>query len=153
MPTRVVALLLLAASSLAAQSADWAVVKSLIPGTQVRLEAPHRLSGQIRSVSDDALVLRSGGREETVPRTQVVRLDVKKRGHHKRNALIGALVGAGVGAGIAAKSASCSGFDCIGSRAVEVGAPVGLGALGAVIGAVIPSGGWRQVYRSSARTP
>jgi len=144
---RALVLLLLSSLALPAQPADWAVVKLLAPGTQVRVEAGHRRSGPILSVTDEAIVLRSGGQEQTFTRAQVTRVDVKKRGHRKRNALIGAAAGAGAGAGLAAAAASCGG-DCIGSQAVEIGAPIGLGLIGAAIGAVIPTGGWRELYRA-----
>jgi len=146
--TRAAAALVLAACTLPAQStANWNAVKALAPGAQIRMEAaPRTMTGQIRSATDDAIVLLSGAGEETVMRSQVTRIAVKKPGHRKRNVLIGLGVGGGVGLGIGLAAKSCSGFGCIGAGDVEAGAPPILAALGAIVGAVLPTGGWRDIY-------
>ena len=107
--TRAAAVLVLAVTTLLAQpSADWNVVKALTPGTRIHVEVrPRTVSGQVRSVSDDAVVLQSGAGEETIARSQVSRLAVKQRGHRKRNVLIGLGVGVGAGAGIAVDASTC----------------------------------------------
>lgn len=147
--TRAAAIFVLAVSTLAAQSAaDWNTVKALAPGTQIRLQAPPRkLAGKIRSVTDDTLVLQSGAGEQTVMLSQITRIEAKKTSHRKRNVLIGLGVGAGIGLGIGLAARSCSGFGCIGHTAVEAGAPPVFAVLGALVGAVLPTGGWRDIYR------
>jgi len=148
-----VALLAVAASMLSAQSVtEWSAVKALNPGARIRVEtAPRKLSGEFRSASDDALVLRAGAGEETVVRSQVTRIAVRKPGHRKRNAIIGLGVGAGVGLGVGAAARShCTGF-CINpvSNGVVVGAGAAAGGLvGVVVGAIIPTGGWRDLYHA-----
>ncbi len=139
----------LAASTLTAQSGtDWNTVKALAPGTQIRMEtAPRKVSGQLLSVSDEAIVVRSGGREDSVRRSEVTRIAVKKPGHRKRNVLIGLGVGAGAGLGIALAVNSCHGIGCIDSGVIEAAAPPILAVLGAIVGAIIPTGGWREIYR------
>lgn len=147
-------LLVLAAGTLLAQSAaDWNVVKGLAPGTQIRTEAAaHKVSGQVESVGDDAIVVRTGAVRETATRSQITRVAVKKPGHRKRNILIGTGVGAGLGLGVGLAAKSCTGIGCIGSTAVEAGAPPVFAALGAIVGAVLPTGGWRDIYRAH-KTP
>jgi len=143
------AILLLAPCALVAQAGDWSTVHMLAAGAEVRVEAGgRRIRGRVRSIEDDQIVLRLGAREQPLPRAEVTRIDLKKRSHRGRNALIGLGVGAGVGIGIGVAASRCSGFGCIGSRAVEIGAPVGLAALGAAIGAVLPTGGWQEIYRA-----
>jgi len=56
-PTWAAALFVLVASTLVAQSADWNVVKALAPGTKIRIVIGRsNLRGELRSVSDDAVV-------------------------------------------------------------------------------------------------
>ena len=142
-----VAVCVLVASTLVAQSADWNVVKSLAPGTQIRIEiGPGKLRGQLRSVSDDAIVLSSNAGEETAMRSQVKRVAVKKVSHRKRHVLIGLGIGAGAGAVLTIAASACHGFGCIGAVAFEVAAPLTFGAMGALVGALIPAGGWREIY-------
>jgi len=147
--------LVLAASTLLAQpAADWNVVKGLPPGTRIRTEAAaQKITGEVDSVGDDAIVVRTVAGQKTMTRSQITRLAVKKPGHRKRNVLIGLGVGAGVGLGLGIAAKSCTGFGCIGSTAVEAGAPPVFAALGAIIGAVLPTGGWRDIYRSSKMSP
>jgi len=149
------AVLALAASVLSAQSVtDWGVVKALAPGTQVRVQGARKVTGRVQSASEEAIVVRSGAREEQVARAQVARIAVKKRSHRGRNTLIGLGVGAGAGLGLGLAE-RCTGncFSVIPNGAI-VGAGVTAGAvLGTVIGAVIPTGGWREIYRSPGKTP
>jgi hypothetical protein len=149
------AIFVLAASTLAAQSAaDWSAVKALAPDARIRVETPSRkVTGQIQSVSDDAIVLRSDAGGETVMRLQVIRIAAKKAGHRGRNVLIGLGVGGGVGLGVGLSARSCKGLGCLGSTAVEAGAPPIFALLGAIVGAVIPTGGWRDIYYAPVAGP
>jgi hypothetical protein len=155
MPFRALLLLALATALLPAQSADWSAVQALRPGERVRVETtPRPISGQFQSASEDRIVLRAGGSEQSVERSRVTGVAVRKPGHRKRNALLGLGVGvaAGLGIGAAARNHSCTGF-CIQpvSNAVILGAGATAGGLaGVVVGAVLPTGGWRDVYFSRA---
>jgi len=153
---RVFVLLALGAAVLAAQPVtDWNAVRALGPGQRIRVETtPRAIQGEFRSAGEERIVLRSGAGEETVERSRVTRVAVKKPGHRKRNALIG--LGVGIGAGLAIGAAvrnrGCTGF-CIQpvSNAVILGAGATAGGLiGVVAGAVIPTGGWRDIYFSRA---
>jgi hypothetical protein len=145
-------ILVLTVSTLAAQPAtDWGAVRAIAPGTTIRADtAPQKWTGEIESVTEDAIVLRSKAGEQTLMRSQILRVGVKKPGHRKRNALIGLGVGAGAGAGVAIAVHSCQGLSCLGSEIIEIAAPVILILAGVLVGALLPTGGWRFVYQSQA---
>lgn len=136
-----------------AQSQDstnaWDNVSRLPHGSEVRatLTTGGTLRGILRNTSADSLVIDSTTGQQTLSRQDVRRVQVKRPGHRKRNALIGLAVGAGGGlaAGAAADaSSSPSLFPNAGKEAFT-----GLGAIvGTVVGLVIPTGGWRESYRA-----
>jgi hypothetical protein len=144
-------LLALVATTIAAQTdtPGWNTVKALAPGTQVRITAGSRMvRGQIDRITDDALLMISERGQETFDRQQVSAVLVKRLNHRKRNALIGLAAGAGVGLGIGIAARSSPGqLQIIPNAAITAGFAVA-GALGGTIaGAVIPTGGWREVYK------
>lgn len=132
-----------------AQDVGWQAVKQIVPGEQVKIVLSNGKShkGALQSASDDAVAIGNG---ETYQKQEVRRVLVKKRGHRRRNALIGLGIGAGVGlAGGAAIDNDCSktSIICTGNRGKAILTPV-FGILGTGIGALVPTGGWREVYRS-----
>ena len=143
------ALLLLLVLPAAAQ--DWSAVKALPVGTSVRISIGSRtVNGQIQGITDDSLDINSGKGQEALKRLDVKRVDVKKQGHRGRNTLIG--LGAGAAAGAIAGTAyyePCKGFCILNpSRGQDAGIGAGvLGLVGAIVGALIPTGGWREVYK------
>jgi hypothetical protein len=121
---------------------------------QVNLSGSRIVRGGVLNVTEDSLAVNSATGEETFTRQQVLRVSVRKPSRRGRNALIGLGIGAGAGVGIGAASVSksCPGlgsFPCSpGLEAMAVGVGIFTGAgVGAVIGALIPTGGWREVYR------
>jgi len=134
-----------AAGIAAAQSPDWAAVKGIAKDIEVRVSSSDGKSmrGKFQSASDDSLILAASNAEQTVARAQIKRVSTKKKNHRLRNTLIGAGIGGGTGAAIGASTKDDEGFFAI---AEEVLAPSGA-AFGALIGALIPTGGWRDVYR------
>jgi hypothetical protein len=148
---RLAAALLLLAATVAAQSngSNWNAVTALTMGTDVRVSTGARtVSGKIDRASDSLLALTVGKAAEWFDRQQVLTVSVKKGGHRKRNALIGLAVGAG--AGLAIGLAARPGPNQI--KVISAGAVVGgltaAGAIvGAIVGVIIPSGGWRQIYQ------
>ena len=62
--------------------------------------------------------------------------------------MIGMGIGAAAGVGIGlASPPDCAAFNPICSRGTEAaGIAIGLGGLGALVGAVFPIGSWREVY-------
>lgn len=153
--TRALGVLLVFAFVAAAQSPaqNWDNVKALAVGTLVRIAVGSRtVDGDLQNVSDDSLAVNSVKGQETFMRQEVVRVSVKKSDHRRRNALIGLGIGAGVGAllGAAASCNSGGGFFCISKPSegtlVGIGA-FGVGAAGALVGVLLPTGGWRGVYK------
>jgi hypothetical protein len=135
---------LVATTAVAQKSAgDWNTVKALTTGTDVRVKTGSRtVSGKLDRITDDTLVMTSGKGSEMFSQQDVTRVSVGKKGHRGRNALIGLGVGGGTGYGVGAAADSGCTFICLG-RAIAL--PMGAIA-GTLVGAVIPTGGWREVY-------
>jgi len=147
---RIAAALLLLAATVAAQTnaSNWNTVKALAAGTDVRiLNGSRTVNGKIEGVTDETIVVNSGKGQETFKQQDVLRVSLKKNGHRMRNALIGLGVGAGVGVGVgAAADANCTGL-CFGANfAKAIFTPLGAVA-GVLVGALIPTGGWREIYK------
>jgi len=133
------------------QAQNWNDLKSLAIGTRVRISvASHTVQGQVQSVGDASLAIDSGKGVEMFTRQEVTRVSVKKESHRGRNALIGLGAGAAIGAVVGAVShKDCTGF-CIfyTSRGQDTGiGAVVVGVIGTGVGALIPTGGWREVYK------
>ena len=122
---------------------NWDNLKQLAPGQQIRivLNDAKSYEAKFQSVTDDAVVVRLATGEQTFPRQSVLRVSTKHRSHRVRNALIGA--GAGVATALAV-DAGCK--DC--TTGTWAGDTVGLGVLGALVGALVPTGRWHDVYRA-----
>jgi hypothetical protein len=147
---RTATVLVLMAALVAAQTnANWNTVKALTAGTDVRIAASSRtVRGKIDQVTDDTLVITSGKGQEMFTQAEVTQVSVKKAGHRKRNTLIGLAVGTGVGLVIGVAARAKSNQLQIVSNGVVVAAGAVAGAfVGTIVGAVIPSGGWRAVYK------
>ena len=150
---RAAAYLFLSALAAAAQSPaqDWSAVKALAAGTSVRVSSgSHTINGQVQSVTDESLSIDSGKKQQTLDRQEVLRVSVKKTAHRGRNTLIGLGAGVAIRATVGAAShKDCTGF-CI--FYTTRGQDAGIGALvfgvvGTAAGALIPTGGWREVYK------
>lgn len=102
------------------------------------------LQGKLEGVIDSALVITLPAGKQSLPRTEIHSVSVRKKGHRLRNTFIGLGVGAGAGLGIgAAATNGCDEFLC----GIVIAAAAGIGAVaGTVIGVVWPTGGWRKVY-------
>lgn len=142
------------------ESSSWDHLKSLTPGREIRVVMNNVKSyqGEFRSLSDDGITLRQAAGEQTLARKDILRVSQKKgQNHQTRNMLIGVVVGAGAGIGIGLApylvQRNCTlgpDFNCgypPNAHYVKVLTPVGAFA-GAVVGGVIPTGGWHDVYRA-----
>lgn len=152
---RAVAVLLVFALTAAAQTPaqNWNNVKALAAGTEVRIVVGTRtVTGKIQSFTDDSLTINSGTGQEMFARQEIVQVSVKKPGHRARNTLLGLGIGTGAGVGIGLGIGHAN--DCsscwFGGLNTAVGGALG-GAIGlvggTVVGALIPTGGWREIYR------
>jgi hypothetical protein len=140
---------------LRAQSvSDWAGLNhtpALSAGIQieVRTTGNQRSRGQFTTAEDDALVMMTPSGPQRIPRATVTRISARKPGHRLRNTLIGLGVGAAAGLAVGAEQdASCSPHCFLGNNlAKAILTPAGA-LVGLIVGVVIPTGGWREVYRA-----
>jgi hypothetical protein len=134
---------------------NWDKLKSLSPGQEIHVvqNDAKSTSGNFRSITDEAIVVSTASGEQTISRQSILRISSKGKGHRKRNALIGAGIGAGAGAGIGAAidASANSGSGSFGPwfphLGIEMVTPLGA-IVGTIVGAVIPSGGWHEIYRA-----
>lgn len=130
-----------------AQTNDWAVVTHLLPGLKVKLVTTDGRShvGNVRSVTEDGIQI---GKAQLIPKQHVRQVLLMSPNHRGRNALIGLGIGGGLGF---ASSMTCTGegFDWGKSACAATFIPF-MGAVGAGIGALVPSHSkWQEVYRSN----
>jgi hypothetical protein len=134
------------------KKADWNNVTALGRAAEVRVQLSDSRSvrGSVINVTEDSLAVNSASGKETFARQQVLRVSVRKPSRRGRNMLVGLAFGAIAGAGIGfAGQAGCTGLFCDGGFTAAVAGVTTLSGagLGAAIGAVVPTGGWREVYR------
>jgi hypothetical protein len=145
-------LLLLAATLASAQKTNWANVKTLPVGGEIRvsLDTGKAFRGQLQSVTDESLIIVAASSQETLPRPQIMKVATKGDGHRMRNALIGLAIGAGGGLAIGAGIDHGTCKTCF-FRDDNVGkiifTPIGA-IVGTVVGVAWPTGTWHEVYRS-----
>jgi len=128
---------------------DWAVLRGLATGTEIRvtLSGGRTVRGFFQKNDADSLMINATTSQETLARQDVKRVQSKRPGHRGRNTLIGLGVGAGgglaVGAGL--DHANQTGWFSDFGKAFLT--PVGA-IIGTVVGVALPTGGWREVYRT-----
>jgi hypothetical protein len=144
-------ILLITSPLCGADNPEWNNLKQLSPGQKVRIKLNDgKLSkGDFQSVSDDAIVIRANAADQTFQRSGVKKVSSRRSGHRARHALIGAAIGAGVGLGTGAaidNDCTSQDFICTGNKGKAILTPV-FALVGAGIGALLPAGGWQEVYR------
>jgi len=128
--------------------ANWGNLEELVRGQQIRLVLNDAKSyrGQFRAVSDEGIMARVATGEQIFERQNVLRVSAKAKSRRGWNELIGAAIGAGLG-GVAVGMDCHYGREGCGAAGVFFGVPLVAG-LGAGFAAVIPTGGWHDVYRA-----
>ncbi len=135
-------------------TAQWENLQSVASGSTVRvvLNDAKSFTGRLRAVGDAGLTLRTDAGEQTFARESILRVSTKSESHRKRNALIGLAVGGATGAIVGVASPELGTGTCAQGSCVDAGTVtalgVGGGLAGAGVGAVIPTGGWHDVYRA-----
>jgi len=134
--------------------ANWENLKQMATGQQIRvvLNDAKAYTGRLHSVSDQGLVIRTGGGEQTFEKQNILRVSSQGKSHRGRNALIGLAVGTGAGVivGVASPElgqGKCAQGSCINAESAALAGFVGA-AIGTGLGAVLPTGGWHDVYRA-----
>ena len=135
----------------AVEKSDWSSLKQIAAGQAIKVTVKDGTSsqGDFQSASEDALVLRVAGEDRSIARDTVRRVSLKTNGRRGKHALIGAAIGAGggLGAGIAIDNdCSATSIVCTGNQGKAILTPV-FALLGAGIGALLPAGGWHEIYR------
>jgi hypothetical protein len=138
--------------SLGAQPADWSNLESIAHGAEIRVDISRQrpVQGSLQAVTADAVTLNSPSGQQTLGRSEVLQVSLKKTSHRKRNALIGLAGGVGVGAGIGL-AARCTGFCPVSTGEITAVTTVAGALVGTVVGVVIPTGGWQKIYQLQAR--
>ena len=130
--------------------ANWANINQLVAGSEIRvtLATGQTMRGFVQRVTAESLAINATTSQETLSRQDIRRVDLKRPGHRGRNTLIGLAIGAGVGlaAGAVADSKAGPGI-WLPNAGKMVFSPVGA-IIGTVIGVALPTGGWREVYRT-----
>jgi len=82
-----------------ASTESWTRLTQLAPGTEIRVSLSNRktVRGDLQSATPDSLAIHSAAGQETLMRAEIKRIQVKRKGHRGRNALIGLAIGAGGG--------------------------------------------------------
>ena len=150
------AMFALASLSLPAQTTgNWDAVRHFAAGQAVRVSLADGRSfqGNFQSATDSEVLLSTAKAQETVARADVAKAATKGTNHRVRNSVIGFGVGAGAGLGVGAiidHESGCGNpsgcFLNFKNLGKEVFTPVGA-LVGLIVGAVIPSGNWHEVYR------
>ena len=109
---------------------------------------PRTVRGIVDRITDGGLTVTSGKGSEMFTQQVVSRVAIRKPGHRKRNALIGLGIGAGAGLGVGL--AARNGPGGVGPNldgAVTAGMTVAGAFAGTIVGVLIPTGVWREIYK------
>jgi hypothetical protein len=132
-----------------AQVNNWSAVTAIAPGTEVRVvAAAQKIQGRLARSTENSLVVLSQSGEQVFDRPAVTRVSVKKPSHRRRNVLIGLGVGSGAGLGLGlAALPGPNQWHLVPDGAVVVTGIIFGAGVGTAVGALIPTGGWRVVYK------
>ena len=126
---------------------DWDTLSRLKTGQvlHVVLKDAKVYEGKFQAFTGESIRLLNGEQNRTFLKSDVLRISTKKPGHRRRNALIG--TGAGSATGLAIGAATTHEGEWM--RGIGIGLGAAVGAIGgAALGAVIPTGGWEEIYRN-----
>jgi hypothetical protein len=152
---RAIALLFLTvlAPGAAGQTADtdaaWNRLNRLPAGTEIRvaLAGGKTLRGFLQNVAPASISINATTSQETVPRTDIKRIQQKRESHRGRNTLIGLGIGAAGGLTAGGMLDAKTSVNLFPNAAKAIFTPLGA-LIGVGVGAAVPTGGWREVYRA-----
>ncbi|PYT30259.1 MAG: hypothetical protein DMG58_14690 [Acidobacteria bacterium] len=139
----------LLASEPSTPQASWNNLGNLARGDEVKVVVNHASAqrGAFQSMTGDAMVVHFPTGDQTFERQSVTQVLVKRDGHRGRHALIGLLVGTGAGLGVGAASDVAVHDNWFPNFGKGLFTPAGA-IVGATIGALVPSGGWKKIYEA-----
>lgn len=135
-------------------AANWENLRNVAPSSSVRvvLKNVGTHQGKLRGVSDESLTISTAAGKKTFARNEVLRVSTKGKSHRVRNLLIGMGVGAVTGVIVGVADPELGQGTCAQGSCVDAGtaALVGFGGAvaGTAVGAIIPTGGWHEVFRA-----
>ena len=151
---RLLAVLFMGTLTVGAQSParSWDNVRALAPGTGVLLgpKRPGDVRAKVETVTEESVIVTSQKGQETFQRRELIWVSVRQS-NRKRHVISGLKWGAVLGAGLGVlaglglcyeakdRSASCYASFIAGGAA-------NIGGIGALIGAIRPAAGWREIY-------
>lgn len=126
---------------------SWENLNQLEIGRLVKvvLKDTKAYEAKFQARTEDSIQLLIGAKEQTLLKRETLRISTKKQGHRLRNVLIG--TGIGTAAGLAFGAATTHEGEWMRGRGIGLSASVGAIG-GAALGAVIPTGGWEEIYRN-----
>ncbi len=135
-------------------AANWENLRNVAPSSSVRvvLKNVETHEGKLQRVSDEGITISTASGEKTFARNDVLRVSTKGKSHRKRNLLIGMGAGAVTGVIVGVADPELGQGTCAQGSCVDAGTAAMAGAVGAVagaaVGAIIPTGGWHEVFRA-----
>jgi len=126
--------------------ADWTNLRQLVQGEEIRvvLNDGKSFRARFETFSEEAMVVSVATGREALARKDVLRVSTQGPPHVRRNMVIGMAIGAVAGAG--AVALTCRHTECKGPVG-GIGALLGI-PVGALVGGVMPTGRWQDVYRA-----
>ena len=147
-------ILLIAPARTQAQSLEdsWENLRQLRPGQRIEVVDMKLNSrqGAFTGYSEEAISLRTGKDEVTIPRADVLSVKNRESSHRGRNALLGLAIGAASGLVVGAVAGATYHEEGETGVFVLVFTPIGAG-VGAGVGAAMPAGEV-TVYRAKSRS-
>ena len=126
---------------------DWGNLGQLAQGARIRvvLNGGRSFRARFETFTEEVVVVSVATGREALARGSILRVSTQGPPHVRRNIVIGMVIGAAAGAG--AVALTCRHTECKGP-VVGIGALFGI-PVGALVGGVMPTGGWHDVYRAS----
>jgi hypothetical protein len=138
---------------LSAQSAEnsWDNLKQVGPGRKIQVvdKKLKAVEGEFVSFTNEAITLRAGQDQVSIPRTEVFSVKDREGSRRGRNVLLGLAIGAGAGAVIGAVRGKTYHEEGETPVFMAVWTPIGAG-IGAGLGAALPTG-QKTIYRAPGR--